>query len=384
MDQDLKNRTLQRNDSLWASIDWGGLLAPVAADEALLNSLRSSRINAAVDIVDEVMRVREEQRDKAIAFGETEVSQQRQLADLKLASQRAIAAIRRTADDYVHAARLYDSKVKGIIMAAREYAAAIEQEQLALAASETQLQVAKEENRLREINAKITLETVQKALVEGDIARLKVDVAKSKVRVLQTEYEADHAELEVINTEVNTAMAQAESATLRADVASIMADIITRGLAKVRLDVERAEIQAGFAYIDQRLLDLTALWEIRRQMEDYRTAKELEMQDILEELEATDKAAEDLHTAEAENALTMAQYEKAGNLAEARQEETLRNTWADAKEAQMAAQSQSEEQVISKNAWARKLINEAQQGVYKMSDVWRTSTVIDRETIIGH
>ena len=131
----LNERTRERNASLWISLDWGGLMAPLAAQQVALDHLARPGIENFMAISDETWGIKEYQRDRTYTLEQFGINQDRQIADDKVATGRAKLAIQRATDEYTLAVRVFDSKVKALLMGAREYAAQVELEQLAVALS---------------------------------------------------------------------------------------------------------------------------------------------------------------------------------------------------------------------------------------------------------
>ena len=159
--QELAVRTRERNALTWLSLDYGGVMAPLVRMEADLDALAAPSIENYMAISDEAWGIKEDQRDKTVELSQAEVDQDIYLADAKAATGRAKIAIERAVDEYVLAAKVYDAKVKGLIMGAKEYAALVELEQLAVEESRTGLAIDKEALRLMKVKTDIYLQTIE-------------------------------------------------------------------------------------------------------------------------------------------------------------------------------------------------------------------------------
>lgn len=277
-------RTRQRNMAIRGLFDWGGILLPLAEKQQLMNELSESSVENYIVISEETWAIKEHQRDRTIDISQAEIDQDRQIAEAKAATGRMKLAIQRTTDEYVLSAKIRDAVVKGLIMAAKEYAGMVEQEQLAVEADRAALAVTKEEVRQDEINARIYYEEIQRAQVEADLAKAQVEVAKAHVRVALAGIEAGQAEIEVVEAGIQKFMSEAEKNELRANVAMIYAEIMTKKLSEIRLQVGQEEIENGFTFIQSRLDDILALFDVRKDTEAIRQFTE---EELLKELGLT-------------------------------------------------------------------------------------------------
>jgi hypothetical protein len=363
---ELRDRTRFRNGTIWAlPLDWGGVLVPLQGEAEILASLGRPQVESYMAITDELFAIKEYQRNKETEISDKQIAQGYLIADEKAATERQKLAIKMAAETYLQSARLYDAMVRTYIMAAKEYAAQVEQEQVELERRQAELAVAKEEARLKEINAEIYYEYVKRMEVEVDIARAQVDVAKANTRAIMADLDAQEAELQIIEAQLKAAMMVAEKATLQADIAMTYAEIITKGLAAIKLDVERTEIEKGFEYIQSKLTDLLKIWDTRIDIEDYRTQSE---QEILNEtllLLDGEKAAEDLRTKEMTYNEGVQEYEETETLGELEEERSLRAQWVAAREALLKAKSDAEITINDLNTWAKLIANKAQRWVHK-------------------
>ena len=369
----LNERTRERNASLWISLDWGGLMAPLAAQQVALDHLARPGIENFMAISDETWGIKEYQRDRTYTLEQFGINQDRQIADDKVATGRAKLAIQRATDEYTLAVRVFDSKVKSLLMGAREYAAQVELEQLAVALSESILAVAKEGLHQKQVNASIYYEWIQRQMVEADIAKYQVEVAKANVRAIMADIEAGEADIKVIMAQIEQYVAQADKAQLQASVAMIYAEILTKKLSAVRLDIGQKEIAAGFGYIQSKLDDaLTQLatQKIEETLKvDYAAAALAEEQLILPD----EKASEDLREQEQLDARDIFAYTESVTDQNIQDETALKALSVNAREALSDQHLAVREGEDTKKTWAQELENAAKRKTYELSHIGITS-----------
>lgn len=381
--QELAGRTRERNSLTWLSLDFGGLMAPLADIEAEMDLMARPSIFNHMAVSDESWGIKEYQRDKTVELGQAEVDQDRLIAEAKAATGRAKIAIEMAADEYVLAAKVYDAKVKGLIMGAKEFAALVEQEQLAVEEERAGLAVDKEGLRLAKVQADIYLQTIEQAQVEVEIAKAQVDVAKAHVRAAMSGIEAGKAEIELIEAQVQQYVAEAEKATLQADVAMIYAEIMTKRLSEIKLDVGQKEIAAGFTYIQTKLDDALALYDTRELVEQVRTEAEEALKEEVGLLLAVEKAEQDLRELEADYARLVFTYEEQQTAVNIQEEAALKNRLVVARQRLADAQLSLSTSRDIKQTWAQAWINAAQKWVHKHSQHGTTSYETQYEYISG-
>jgi len=380
---DLARRTRERHVSLLTPLDWGGLMTPLADQQAAENLLAGAGVENAMAICDETMDIKESQRDKSVELEQFGINQDRQIADAKATTGRAKIAIQQATDAYTLSAQVYDAKVKALIMGVREYAAQVELEQLTVEEARGALAVAKEELHLDQVNAQIYYEVINKAQVEADLAKAQVEVAKANVRALLADIAAGEADIRLVTAEIEQYMAQADKATLQADVASIYAQIMVKQLSQVKLDVGQAEINSGFKYIASRLADMLAVWDERTLIQTLKTELENALATEVNLTLAAEKAQEDLRETETVNAREVQDYTKTQTEANIEAETALRQAQVTARNALADARMSSETQRDAKRTWAEALINVAQRYTYLHSIHTSTDTSNSHDTEIG-
>ena len=361
----LNDRTRLRNASLWVGLDWGGLMAPLAAQQAVMDSLGQPGIESFMAITEENWGIKEFQRDRTYELNQTEIADQRQIADDQVATGRAKLAIQRAMDVYTLAVLTYAAKVKALLMGAREYAAQVELEQLEVERIKAILAVAKEGLHQKQVNAAIYYEYIQRLMVEADIAKAQVDVAKAQVRAVMADIEAGEADIKVIMAQIEQYMAQADKAGLQADVAMIFAEIMTKKLSAVKLDVGQKEIAAGFGYIQSRLDDALlhlATEKVEETLKtDYANAALVEAGLIFPD----EKASEDLREQEQLDAREVFSYTEVATDQNIQDEAALKGRLLVARDALSDQKLAVEEQKDAKDTWGHLLIDAAERWVHK-------------------
>jgi hypothetical protein len=381
--QELTARTRERNALTWLSLDYGGVMAPLVSMEADLDTLADSSIENFLAISDETWGIKEFQRDRTVELSQAEVDQDRLIAEAKVAAGRAKIAIERAADEYVLAAKVYDVKVKGLIMGAKEYAALVEQEQLAVEEDRAGLAVDKEALRLKKVKADIYLQTIDQAMVEADIAKSQVEVAKAHVRAAMAGIEAGRAEIELVEAQTQVYIAEADKATLQADVAMILAEIMTKRLSAVKLDVGQKEIAAGFGYIQSHLDDALVMFDIRKLIEAVRTEAEAAVKEEIDLLLAVEKAEQDLRNLEADYDRLTFTYKEGQTEINIQKEAALKAQLVVAKERLSDARQAQSVGRDAKETWAQAWINAAQKWTHKHGQRAITSYETNYEFISG-
>lgn len=333
--QALATRTRQRNASTRFAFLYGGVMAPLEDLEESLDVLATPGIENHMAISDEAWGIKESHRDQTIELSQAEVDQDVYLADQKAATGRAKIAIERAADEYTLAARVYDAKVKGLIMAAKEYAALVEVEQLANEEAKVNLAIDKEALHLLEVQTKTYLQTIEQAQVEADIAKAKVDVAKAHVRAALAGIEAGEAEIKLIAAQTEVYVAEADKATLQADVANIYADVLVKGLTETKYQVSKEELTRGFAYIQSHLDDMLSLWDTREAINTIQIESGADLEAEIGLKLLVDKVQEDLRETEIDNARDVFVYEQERTNINLGQERSLQSDLTAAKIALM-------------------------------------------------
>lgn len=379
----LNDRTRLRNDSLWIALDWGGLMTPLAAEQVVLDSLGRPGIENFMAVSDENWGIKEYQRGRTHELSLAEVAEQRQIADDKVATGRAKLAIQRATDEYTLAVRIYDAKVKALLMGAKEYTAQVELEQLDVERSKAILAVAKEGLHQKQVNASIYYEYIQRAMVEADIAKSQVEVAKAHVRAIMADIAAGEADIKVITAQIEQYIAQADKAGLQADVAMIFAEILTKKLSAVKLGIGQAEIAAGFGYIQSKLDDALVLYGTQQLIEGIRIEAEAALKEETVLILAVEEAEQNLRNVEADYAQQILTYEIPRTAQNIEQERSAKMVVVAVRNALAKARSQIV--IARENAQntAAGIVSSAQQSVHAGRKETRTSKSVATEIISG-
>lgn len=381
--QSLDIRTRQRAALTWLTMDFGGVMAPLADMQSELDALALPGIGSYMDINDEAWGIKEAQRDRTVELSQVEVDQDAAIAAAKVAAGRQKIAIERVADEYTLSAKIYDVSVRGLLMAARELAGLVEQEALAAEAAKAAVDVDKEGVRQTQIAVKIQIEAIEAAQVAADIAKAQVDVAKAHVRAIMAEIEAGKAAVEVVETQVQVAMAEAEKAKLQADVAMIFSEIVTHQLTAVKVGAERAEINAGYAIINSRIGDAVALYNAKAFVEDLKASAEMAVLGEVAAYQAARQAGETLRAAEAAVTVALANYEAGAAAGELAAEAGLKAALVAARNALADTRSMQSTSRDNAQTAANSVINAAHIGTYHLSTVDNTSLTHETEYISG-
>lgn len=340
-------------------------MEPLANQEGQLNTLGQGFVENPIAIVDEQFGIKEYQRDRTFEIDSAEVEQMRQIADDKVALGREQLAIKIAVDEYILAVRVYDAKIKALLMTAREYAAAVERELLEADKAKAGLAVQEEILHRDEVNAKVFLQIVERAMVEADIAKAQVDVAKAQVRAVMADIEAGKAEIALIKAQIEEAMAQAEKAQLQAEVARIYAEILTKQLTTIKLSVGQAEISAGFSYIAARLGAFSAVMDAKIATERVRTQSVLQQIGVVAQVLAAEEATEDLRLKQIQNEVNIFNYEVDITEGYIAQDKELQEALAKARMGVADARANLEIQRAEAHTWVQILENAARQWMYK-------------------
>jgi len=271
----LKERTIKRGEAVWQDYDLDNLTEGAARVEGQIDQLGRDTIRQGIAIVDGEVDFQAEQRGRLHELELMGVEQDQRLAYEKNQREQQVLAMKIAGEQAILASKEYDAEVMAFIMTAKEFAAEVEREQIALQKTRALMDIKKEEAHLKTTESQILLEYINRLNVQVDIAKAKLDAAQAVVKAIMTEFEAKQYDLRVVQADLEIVMAEVERATLLADIAMIFADIIVRGLAKIKFEVDSAEIEAGFRYIQSKLDDMLSIWSDRKSLEEVREAYEL-------------------------------------------------------------------------------------------------------------
>lgn len=272
---ELRRRTLDRGNAIWQDLDLNGITSGDAALESRINQLGKDGTRGAIMIVDGIAEAEALNRDRLHALDMHGVEQERRLASERLQTQRQVLALKTAGELLIVGAREYDAEIAGLIMAARRYAETLGRSGVEVAKQRALMDVKKEEAHLKETEAAIAVELLNQQQVKVDVARARLDAAKAVVRALTAETEVRQTELRVVQSGLDLVLTEVENATLTADIAGIYADIVTRGLASIRYEVEKAQIEQAASEVARKLEDMLAIWNRRTEIEAIRAQYEL-------------------------------------------------------------------------------------------------------------
>lgn len=270
----MRDRAVQRGLATWQPLDQDFNVNDLADQEATLNILGKDSILQGLVALDEAANFDEGLRDRMYELDILTLEQDQQIALDRFIAEKQAFALRIAGEFLLLEAKEYDVLVQGLIMDAREYAAAIDREGIELQKQRALMDVKKEGAHLQEVEARILLEMIERRNQEIELAKAKVEVAKANVRAILADIQAQEADVRVIRAQLEVVKTEADKAGLIADVAQIMADIVVRGLAWVKLAVETAEIDAAFGFIESRLSDMLEIAAVKLNSEEVKLAYE--------------------------------------------------------------------------------------------------------------
>jgi hypothetical protein len=249
---ELKERTKQRAEAVWTDLNPAscmGLDNPVAEIETLIDSVNTDSANTATSIIDDDIRIKEEQLDSTVQLGHDQLTNELAIVERKILTQRTVLAMQLVTNDYIISIDKYVISVKNLLADAKDYALEIEKKNIPLSLAKAELAEDKAEVRIAKIDMQIQLEELNRKFVDVEVLRAELDVAKADVRLVLAEVGISEAELAEVEARVELAMTDVERTTLLADIAMIYADIATRALSETKYNVEAAEIEAAFGRI---------------------------------------------------------------------------------------------------------------------------------------
>jgi hypothetical protein len=307
---DLKARTKAR--SCWKALSpiaYTGIQSSI--DETSLDEINRNLVQTMVGIVDDEYRIKEEQLLATIQLEYDKITAEQAIADARAVTQRTVFAMVAVTNAYVVSAERYVVAVKGLLMDAQEYALTIEQKRVAVGLLQAELAEEKAAIRIAEIDMKIELEALNRKFVEVDVLKAELNSSKADVKLVLAEIAIEEARLDEVEARVELAMTGVEEAKVMADIAMIFAEIATKQLTKRKYEVESAEIVAEFARIAAKLASILAILEIKQSQLSEQSRSQVELLGDVGELLVTKKDQLDTREEDAQNNLTVKDYEKA-------------------------------------------------------------------------
>ena len=249
-DNQLADRTRRRNDKLWLTLDWGGLLDPLASQQAIEDNLGLPGIENYMAIADETWDIKSAQRDRTYEIDQFSVEQDRLIAEEKVVVGLTKLAIQKVTDYYILVVKQYGAAVRALLMGAKEFAALVEREQLANEALQVALAIQKELLRRDKIQAAIYMEAVKQAQVEEEIVRAQLAVVKANLAVKREELKLKEITAKIYYATI-------ERAQVEVDIAKAYLDVDKTVLAIGREELHKKESSAKVYYetIQQAQMD---------------------------------------------------------------------------------------------------------------------------------
>jgi hypothetical protein len=361
---DLNDRARGRAASIFQAWDLLQIAAPLGNLESLLNQTHRHRVEQLLAISNRAADIHEDQHQRETMQSMAEIAQDERVAQDKYNTGIQRNAIRLAAEEVAIAVKLYDAEVRGIIMSAREYAAAIERDLIALEAARAAMDVRKQQLKLIKVTCEIQEQAVQRAMVQADIAKAKLAAAKARVQVLMAEYEANQAEIKVIQTELEEVKAEVEKMTLRADVAMIFADIVTRKLAETKFDVENTHLLEQFEYVAWKLADMLKRWDLAIQTAGVHEQAEIDIMDIFYLLIEADRQEHLLSLYKIVKDTELLAYERGRTMSDTELATMGSHTWREARAELLEMKYTTWKALLEADGWAKRTINAAKRWVY--------------------
>lgn len=264
----LKQRTLARSVATWSTmnpISCMGILNPADSEETISNELNVTNITNVINIVDDDIRIKEEQLNDSVELSKAKLDNQLDLTNDKIETARSILAIKDATNEYTLSSDRYVSSVKDLIADARDYAFTIEKKNIPLGLLNAEIAEEKADARVKELDAEILLEGMNKKKVEIDILKTQLDVARADVKIIMSEVAISEANLNIAESKIQLAMVDIERVTLLSDIAMIYADISTKKLTETRYNVESSEIEADYERISKRLDAMLEILDLKQE-----------------------------------------------------------------------------------------------------------------------
>lgn len=278
----------ERNTEIWqdyTDFAYRGIDNPLQSYEETVNLLGESFIEGAIFIVDDKNRIKLEQLADMIQLGNDQIANERAIVDSKAETRRIVMALESATNDYIMIIARYVTEVKSQIMDARILALEMSENEITLAGRRAALAEERADIKIQEIDLQIQLEGIERKHVEIEKLRAELSVAKANVAVIMAEIDVTEAELAVINGRVQKAMAEIEKIELTVEVAKVLADLIVRQIAGVRLESERADLEAIADVIAIKLAAILALIDKRIENVRERTGDEKNLLEVLKQLQ---------------------------------------------------------------------------------------------------
>jgi hypothetical protein len=361
---DLAERARGRAASIFRAWDLLNIASPLGNLEAVLNQTHRHKAEQLLVVTDRIADIHEDQHHRETTQSLGEIDQEALISQERYDTGIQRNAIRLAAEEVSLAVKMYDVAVKDAIMVAREFAALIERELIALEAQRAEMDVRKQTTKLLVIQAKIQEEAVKKAQVQAEIARAWLEVAKDHVKVLMAEYEADAAELKVVQTELEVVQAQVEQTTLRADIAMIFADIVTRKLSQTKYDVENKALLQQFQFVGWKLGSMLSRWDTEVTASGVRKSAEEQIYDLFLGLIEADRQEHLLSLYQIVKGTELLVYERGKTMTSSELASLSNTTWREAHAELLEMKYSTWKALLQADTWSKSLVNEAKRWAY--------------------
>lgn len=313
-----------RNISIWkplTTLEYMGISNPLLNNETVLNDLGQSLIGGAVTIVDDEIRIKEEQRDALIKLGYDTITNEMTLTDMDAATRRTVMALEIAANAYMMLVENYIVEVLNLITDAKEYAFEMGKNAIELAQVKAEIAEEKGAIYIQKVDLQIQLEVIERKHVEIELLRAELAVAKAHTQLIMAEIDVARAELALVETQVKAAMAEVEKTQIEVDIAMTIADIAVKELTSVKYAVEVAEIAASYETIASKLEAILNILSEKQLQLNYQTTSKTSILGDIHGLTSANKKAQDQRVDEASSNSSVADHE-ASKTADAISQET--------------------------------------------------------------
>lgn len=338
-----------------SGIGYSWSVADVAKDP---DTLVRCLIENPISVIERLFALNEKYLKADAEYSAYEIEVTKRIADERAAMRRDVVALQIATEDMDHAIEVYAEWVAKKVQEARAYAAQIENAQrLILETASTELAEDRAIAAIAEVDARIILEAVERSFVEVEIARTNLEVAQARVRVILANINVTEAQLETTRALVEQAMTQVKEMDLRARIATSFADTVVRQLVKTNYEVTKAEIEAGFTFIEERLAAVLELAGLRETQENIRATLEAAFQVGVSDEQTLQMREELLRKSDVEVDERVLDYDKEkteeGLIAEDGSLTTLAELEKTGAEVEMANQIEESGSTLGGRSWAQ-------------------------------
>jgi hypothetical protein len=342
-----------------------GIPNPLSPNEVILDNLGKRLIKIPVTIVDDVIRIKEEQRDSLIKLGYDTIINQKTLTDMDAKTKRSVMALDTILNAYILLIEKYVNKVFSLIADAKDYAFNMGKKVVELA--EIRAEIAEEKGAIyiQEIDLKIDLEAIDRKHVEIELLKANLSAAKAHTRLIMAEIDVKRADLRVIEVAVEQAMARLKQMQIEVDTEMVIADIIVRGLAAVKYSVESKEINAGFQMIKDRLCAVQKVIAEKKAQIETRSKSQESILEFISTLLKAEKETQQKRVDEIDSNVNILVHENTETQRVLSKEDILRTRLTTQEIKEITEKINAVKQTDNKKIWAAELIDGAQEWAAK-------------------